>query len=82
MVLHIFAYNFLNIQPIFNLQKVLESWDLGLSNDTIKYYVCQSILEVSKVKITFDTDNIWWYGWKALSLSFPKLFADWKSIEY
>ena len=22
---HIFAYNFLNIQPIFNLQKVLES---------------------------------------------------------
>ena len=30
MVLHIFVYNFLNIQLIFNLQNVLESWDLGL----------------------------------------------------
>ena len=29
-----------------------------------------------------DIYSIWWYGWKALSLSFPKLFADWKSIEY
>ena len=29
---HIFAHNFLNIQRIFNPQKVLESWDLGLSN--------------------------------------------------
>ena len=34
MVLHIFAYNFLNIQPIFNLKKVLKSWDLELSNHT------------------------------------------------
>ena len=25
---HIFAHNFLNIQPIFNQKKVLESWDL------------------------------------------------------
>ena len=24
---HIFAHNFLNIQPIFNPQRVLESWD-------------------------------------------------------
>ena len=41
--------------------------------------------QVSKVKITFDTsniDSIWWYGWKAPSLNFPKLFADWKSIVY
>ena len=29
---HIFAHNFLNIQAIFNLKKVLESWDLDLSN--------------------------------------------------
>ena len=36
---HIFAHNFLNIQLIFNLQKVLESWDLGLFNHTIKYCV-------------------------------------------
>ena len=32
---HIFAHNFLNIQLILNLQKVLESWDLELSNHTI-----------------------------------------------
>ena len=36
---HIFAHNFLNIPPIFNLQKVLESWDLELFNHTIKYCV-------------------------------------------
>ena len=27
---HIFVHNFLNIQPIFNPQKVLESWDLEI----------------------------------------------------
>ena len=26
---HIYAHNFLNIQPILNLEKVLESWDLA-----------------------------------------------------
>ena len=36
---HIFAHNFLNIQLIFNLQKVLRSWDLELFNHTIKYCV-------------------------------------------
>ena len=83
MVLHVFAHNFLNMQLIFNPQKVLESWDLGLSSHTIKCYVCRSMSEVLKVEITFDTfniDTIWWYGWKDLSLSFPKLFADWKSV--
>ena len=58
MVLHIFACNFLNIQPIFNLKKVLKSWDLELSIHAIKCYVYWSMLEVSKVKITFDTSNI------------------------
>ena len=32
---HVFAHNFLNIQPIFNPQKVLESRDYGLLNHTI-----------------------------------------------
>ena len=36
---HVFAHNFLNIQWIFNLEKVLESCELGLSNYTIKYCV-------------------------------------------
>ena len=41
-----------------------------------------------KIPFTFVEQNfikfnrIWWYGWKALSLSFPKLFSDWKSIKY
>ena len=30
----------------------------------------------------FNIHSIWLYGWKALSLSFPKLFADWKLVEY
>ena len=74
---HIFAHNFLNIQPIFNPQKVLESLDL--SNHTIQCHVCQSMSKGSKVEITFDPfdiHSIGWYGWKGLSLSFPKLFAD------
>ena len=36
---HIFAHNFLNIQPIFNPENVLESWDSELFNHTIKYCV-------------------------------------------
>ena len=36
---HIFAHNFLNIQPIFNPKKVLESSDLELFNYTIESYV-------------------------------------------
>ena len=36
---HIFAHNFLNIQLIFNPQKVFRSWDLELLNHTIKYCV-------------------------------------------
>ena len=36
---HIFAHNFLNIQLVFNLQKVLRSWDLELFNHIIKYCV-------------------------------------------
>ena len=49
-------------------------------------YVCQSMLKGLKVKITFDPFNIHsigWYGWKGLSLSFPKLFQieNWLNIK-
>ena len=77
--IHIFAHNFLNIQVIFNLKNVLESWDLDLSNHTIQCNVCRSMSKGSKVKITcdsFDIHGIGWYGWKGLILSFPKLFSD------
>ena len=70
----IFTHNFLNIQLIFNLKKVLKSWDLDLSNYTTQCYVCQSMLKGSKVEITFDPFNIHSIGWKGLSLSFTKLF--------
>ena len=30
--------------------------------------------ETSEIVIIFNIHRIWWYGWKALSLSFPKLF--------
>ena len=82
---HIFAHNFLNIQPIFNPQIVLESWDLDLSNHTIQCYVCQrsrKLFQLSTPSTCFNIHSIGWYGWKGLSLSFPKLFADRKSVEY
>ena len=50
--IHIFAHNFLNISWIFNLKKVLESWDWELSNHIIKSYVCRSMLKM--LKIIFD----------------------------
>ena len=36
---HVSAHNFVNIQRIFNLKKVLEYWESGLSNHTIKSYM-------------------------------------------
>ena len=78
-VKHIFAHNFLNIQPIFNPQKVLESWHLDLSNHTIQCYVCRrgrKLFRLLTPSTCFDIHSIGWYGWKGLSLSFPKLFAD------
>ena len=81
---NIFTHNFLNIQLIFNPKKVLESWDLDLSNHT-KCYVCQrdqKLFRLSTLLTCFDIHNIWWYGWKGVSLSFPKHFSDWKLVEY
>ena len=36
------------------------------------------MLFMSETVIIFNIHRIWWYGWKAWSLSFPKLFLDWK----
>ena len=51
---HISAHNFLNIQPIFNLQKVLESWDCGLFNHTIKYYICWNCQHKTRISNAFN----------------------------
>ena len=77
--IHILAHNFLNIQAIFNPKKVLESWDLDLSNHTIQCYVCRrgrKLFRLLTPSTSFDIHSIGWYGWKGLSLSFPKLFSD------
>ena len=83
MVLHIFAHNFLNIQLIFNLKKF---WKLRLRAFQPYHQMLCMLKHVGgvEVKITFNTFNLHsnWYGWKALGLSFLKLFADWKLVEY
>ena len=38
----------------------------------------EDVSKTSKIVIIFHTHTMWWHGWKALSLSFPKLFPDWK----
>ena len=48
---HVSAHNFLNIQWIFNLKKVLECWEPGLSNHTTKSYICRSSRSMSKQSI-------------------------------
>ena len=83
---HIFAHTFLNIQPIFNLKKVLENWELDLSNHTIQCYVCQKgrkVFWLLTPLTCFNIHSIGWYGWKGLSLGFPKLFwiENWLNIK-
>ena len=50
---HISADNFLNIQPIFNPQKVLERWDWGLFNH-IKYYICRHCWHKTRISNAFN----------------------------
>ena len=47
---------------------------------TVSTYIALNALEILMPSV--DIYSIWWYGWKALSLSFLKLFSDWKSIKY
>ena len=60
----------------FSIQKkVLESWDLDLSNHTIQCYVCwrgQKLFWLSTLSTSFKTQSIGWYGWNGLSFSFSK----------
>ena len=68
---------FLIFNWFFNPKKVLESWDLDLSNHTIQCYVCrrgQKLFWLSTPSTCFDIHSIGWYCWKGLSLSFLKLF--------
>ena len=52
---HISAHNFLNIQPIFNLQKVMESWDWGLCNQIL--YMSTLLIQVMAFYTKYNTLN-------------------------
>ena len=45
---------FLIFNGFFNLQKVLESWELGLFNHTIKYYICQYCQYKTRISNAFN----------------------------
>ena len=50
-----------------------------LSDHTIQCHVCQrgrKLFRLSTPSTCFNKHCIGWYGWKCLSLSFPKLFLD------
>ena len=51
------TYTHIFVQWISNLKKVLESWDLGLSNHTIKSYVCWSMSKMSKMHAACSLQN-------------------------
>ena len=70
---NIFTHNFLNIQWNFNPKKVLEA-----ETETFPT-IPSSAMYVKGVESRnnfdpFDIHSIGWYGWKGLSLSFPKPF--------
>ena len=49
------------------------------------YVICIDCVNIHSIECIRNTsvDSVDIYSiWKALSLSFPKLFADWKSVEY
>ena len=51
---HIPAHNFLNIQWIFNQQKVLESWDSGLFNHTIYTIYVDTVDTETRISNAFN----------------------------
>ena len=59
-----------------DIQRKLLGW-------LLKKVMGRNALEILMPSIdSVNIYSIWWYSWKAHSLSFPKLFADWKSVEY
>ena len=91
---YILAHNCLNIQQIFNPKKSFRMLRIRVFH---LYWECPPIpsnpIYVDTVNASHKISNafnpkMYWqcqycqYRWKALILSFPKLFMDWKSIEY
>ena len=59
----------------------VESMSFALTASTYIALNALEILWLTSVD-SIDIYSICWYGWKALSLSFPKKFLDWKFVEY
>ena len=75
--------NFLQIENQLNIKKVMGRYVWMCFVLTALTYIALSALEILMPSVdSVNMYSIWWYGLKALSLSFPKLFADWKSVEY
>ena len=62
---YIFAHNFLNIQLIFNLIEVLESWKLGLFYCVNSVDITSTFLLITS--LIFNWFSIWLKFWKAAS---------------
>ena len=80
--------NFFRIENPLSIKEVMSQnvWYVLFPSSTSSTYIALQplcVFDLSSTSSTcFDIHRIWWYGWKALSLSFPKLFLDWKSIKY
>ena len=75
-IFYIFDIHSIALQP-------LGVFDLSSTSSTYIALQPLCVFDLSSTSSTcFDIHRIWWYGWKALSLSFQKLFSDWKSIKY
>ena len=79
------SQNFLQIENWLNIKKVMCVYVLFPPSTSLTYIALQplGVFDLSSTSSTcFNIHSISWYGWKALSLSFSKLFVDWKSVEY
>ena len=54
---HVLAHSFLNIQWIFNLKKVLESYELGLFNGTFRFSPSSSLYRIVVVHVMVQIGN-------------------------
>ena len=72
--------NFFWIKNPLNINKVMDRNVFCIYGVNINRIGCITNLKTCVNSV--DIHRIWWYGWKALSFSFLKLFPDWKFVGY
>ena len=72
-------YNTFNAMHVDTVETVEKSWFWAFQN----FKRIENWLNIKEViaKMCWQCQHCW-YSWKALILSFPKLFSDWKLVEY